>query len=171
MAHPELVDEGDTGMNQVLLSPVRRHASVSQRYLTTASAKRRRIKQNDCRFCNAIVTGKELLNHFEVKDSCKKLYMRSLRVRSEGNLASKLFSCEFCFETKQINFKKHCLSNIDCLESYLNKHQQQDLESLCKKVSCLKRAALPSRHSFRIIEAEEQERRSSCKQNPSRVFK
>ena len=149
-------------MNQVLLSPVRRHASISQRYLTTASAKRRRIKQNDCRFCNAIVTGKELL---------KKLYMRSLRVRSEGNLASKLFSCEFCFETKQINFKKHCLSNIDCLESYLNKHQQQDLESLCKKVSCLKRAALPSRQRFRIIEAEEQEKRSSCKHYPSRVFK
>ena len=103
-----------------LISPLRLNGSFGH-YLSTASAKRRRVKMEDCKYCNTIVGGNELLNHLEVKRNCKMLYMRALRVRVDGDLARKLFSCEFCLETKQINFRNHCLKNGSCLQKYLNK--------------------------------------------------
>ena len=153
-----------------LISPLRLNGSVGH-YLSTASAKRRRVKMEDCKYCNTIVGGNELLNHLEVKRNCKMLYMRALRVRVDGDLARKLFSCEFCLETKQINFRNHCLKNGSCLQKYLNKYQKKDLDSLCSKVRSLKRANLPSRSkSSRAEESSKQKKiRDENKCNKTRA--
>ena len=140
------------------LSP-RKPDSVG-RYFSTASAKRRKVKQEDCKFCEALIPGKDLLNHLKGKKTCMNLYMRILKVTSEKHLVIKLFSCEFCFETKQLNFKNHMSKNEDCYAKYCRKYKANDLESLFRRVQADKRAALPSRsRSVRTVESAKQKKR------------
>ena len=137
------------------LSPRRSDSVV--RYLSASSAKRRRVKDVDCKFCEAMIPGKELLNHLRRSKSCMNLYMRLLKVTSEQHLVIKLFSCEVCYETKQLNFKKHMLDNGNCYANYLRKWKLNDLDSLVRKVQSEKRAALPSRRrSVRAVESAKQ---------------
>ena len=140
-------------------TPQRRVASVD-RYFSTASAKRRKVKEEHCHFCNASVPGKDLVGHLEAKPRCHHLYVRALKVTSEKDLINKLFICEFCFEEKRSNFKDHVMKKRKCLESYLKKFQLKDTESLLKKVKNMRRAAYASRSSTaRALETKKLKKR------------
>ena len=64
--------QDDQSGSQLQLSPVSCRISV-ERYLSTVSAKRRRVKQDDSRFCRASVSGKDLIRHLRGREMCRNL--------------------------------------------------------------------------------------------------
>ena len=141
----DLVPPDDNADDVLLWSPSRNTLNPFARYLTTSSAKRRKVKEKDCKFCEGSIDGGDLFNHLKKEKNCRSLYMIYFKVKSFDSLVVKMFSCEMCFERKQIDFKKHLRKNQNCFKKYQKKLGENDLEEIHKKVSALRRAALPSR--------------------------
>ena len=142
--HPPNVNLQGNG-DQVVLTPNRNSHNPRARYLTSSSAKRRKRKEADCKFCDERIMSFDLLKHLSEEKNCQSLYMKTFKVNSLDQLILKLFSCEVCCERKQINLKNHLLQNQNCLERYRLKFGEESVEKIHKKVAALKRAALPSR--------------------------
>ena len=112
-----------------------------QRSLCSPSARRRQVKQNDCRFCDADLPSSGLINHLKkaINKSCNLLYLKLYRVSSLESLVAKLFSCEMCYEQKRINFQSHLGRNKECLKKFQQKFGFQDVQKIDAKVKALKK--------------------------------
>jgi hypothetical protein len=126
-------------------SPSRHSPNVITRYMSSSSAKRRKIKEADCIFCDKFVEAQNFVKHLKKEKLCRTLYLRSHKLKSLDSLLLRLFSCEFCCVKKRIVFRKHLEENKRCMDGYKSKLKENDLEKLCKKIVALKRAILPSR--------------------------
>ena len=126
-------------------SPSRNGPNVVGRYLSSSSAKRRTIKEADCKYCDKFVEAASFIQHLRKEKLCRTIYLRNHKLKSFDSLLLKLFSCEFCYVKKRIVLKKHLEENNRCLDGYRNKLKENDLDKLCKKVKALKRATLPTR--------------------------
>lgn len=142
---PHLEEPDDVA--NVQLTPTRSNESQVNRYLTTASAKRRRKKEGHCQFCEKDLAGSQFLDHLKKEDVCRKYYFKIWKVKTVEDFLLKIYSCEICFHTQHLRFKKHLLENPACLEGYKLKLKMNeiDVEEICKKVASLKRALQHSR--------------------------
>lgn len=121
--------------------------STIQRSLSSPSARRKQVKQSDCKFCDANLPSSGLINHLKkaVNKSCNLLYLKLYRVSSLESLVAKLFSCEMCFEQKRINFQAHLGRSKECLRKYQQKFGLQDVQKIDAKHKALKRKTFPCR--------------------------
>ena len=116
------------------------------RYLSSGSARRKTVKDEDCKFCRRTIGGRDLINHLETQSYCRIIYCRMFRVKTLEDLLLKKFSCQSCYLTKKtLDLKKHLEEKRNCLEAYRTKFDLNDVEDVIKKVKALKRAVLPSR--------------------------
>ena len=127
------------------ITPRMHYSNSVDKYRSTSSAKKRKVKDSPCQFCVENVNGLELVNHLKKEEKCKHLYLRCFRVNSVDALLLKMFSCTVCFIQKQVDFKKHLLRNENCLKEYQRKMNEKDVMKIHKKILAQKRAALPSR--------------------------
>ena len=144
MGDDHRVDDQPRERLNLVRSPSLEHNAIG-RYLTTSSAKRKKVKESHCQFCVRILSGGDLLDHLKKEKLCQILYYRIMRTKSFENLVLKIFSCEFCFLTKRIDFKQHLSENGNCLEHYKIKLNANTIEGVVKKVKALKRTNMPSR--------------------------
>ena len=105
------------------------------------------VKESNCKFCNIETEGENLERHLKNKETCRNLYFRLFRVRSNDidAILVKLYSCISCYTTTKILLKRHLVKNMNCLEGYRRKFKVKDLESISKKVAALKKSSVPSR--------------------------
>ena len=113
--------------------------------LTASSLKRRTREKNHCKFCNGNFFKRRLLRHIKNHNPCLILYQRMLRVKSLENLVVKLFSCQFCCETKKLDLKIHLSSSEDCLKSYQMEYDIVSIHAIVRKINNLKRNLHESR--------------------------
>lgn len=98
-------------------SPARATNSQIHRYLSSSSAKRRRIKETICYFCRGEYDCFTFEAHLLSSIDCQTLYMRSMHLRSVDAVLVSLFSCLFCQTTvKQLSH--HLKRNADCREQF-----------------------------------------------------
>ena len=71
------------------------------RYLSSASARRKSVKDEDCKFCRRRIGGRDLINHLETHSYCRTIYFRMFRVTNMEDLLLKKFSCQSCFLTRK----------------------------------------------------------------------
>ena len=118
-----------------------------QRSFCSPSVRRRQVKQNDCKFCDADLPSSGLINHLKkaMNKSCNLLYLKFYRVSSLESLVVKLFSCEMCYEQKRINFQSHLGRYKECLRKYQQKFGLQDVAKIDAKVKAMKRKTFPCR--------------------------
>ena len=102
---------------------LRRHNSQVERYLTSSTVRRRKLKHTHCNFCVREENGEDFVRHLRRSRSCWMLYMRTLKVHSFENVLLMLFSCQMCGETKTVNFTKHLQKNDRCLAGYREKYK------------------------------------------------
>ena len=142
-------DPGDVNdfddRDELLLTPSRNSFNPLARYVTTSSAKKKKVKETDCKFCHSNLTGKEFFTHLESRKYCRILYMKLSKVKSFEKLVVKIFSCEMCHELKKMDLKKHLRKNISCFKKYQRKFGVTDLEIIHKKVMALRRSTTVSR--------------------------
>ena len=113
--------------------------------LTASSLRRITMKKNHCKFCIGNFFKRRLLRHLKNHNPCLILYQRMLRVKSLENLVVKLFSCQFCCETKKLDLKIHLSSSEDCLKSYQTKYDIVSIHAIVRKIYNLKRNLQGSR--------------------------
>ena len=136
------------------------------RYLTTSSAKRKLIKAFHCKFCHETLLGQDLFNHLKESRKCRTCYQKVHRICSFEMLVQKIFSCEVCYETKRVDFRKHLVKNRACLEEYQKRTNKQSAEEISKEIIAQKRGLLPSRSrsarasKYKAKREEEQENKS-----------
>lgn len=97
------------------------------------------MKKNHCKFCIGNFFKRRLLRHIKNHNPCLILYQRMLRVKSLENLVLKLFSCQFCCETKKLDLKIHLSSSEDCLKSYQMEYDIVSIHAIVRKINNLKR--------------------------------
>ena len=121
--------------------------SPIQRSICSPSARRRRRKHTDCRYCDDDLPVSCIIEHLQKvnKKSCRFLYLNLYGVSSLETLVAKLFSCEMCYEQKRINFQSHLGRKKECLRKFRLKFGLKDIEKIDAKVKALKRKAYPSR--------------------------
>ena len=157
---PLAYEQADSGPG-TSFTPPRNKSNIVGRYISSSSAKKRKIKEMDCMFCVKYLEGSGFVDHLKKEILCRNLYLRSFKLKSYDNLLLKLFSCEFCFERRQMDFKKHLSRNNRCLEGYRRKFMENNLEILCKKVRALRRTAMPSRSAAARALVYKKERREA----------
>ena len=163
VAHQDLASLHDPGERidhddraELMLTPSRKSSNPLTRYITSSSAKKKKIKETDCKFChlNFAGEGEQLFKHLKSENYCRTLYMKWAKAKSFESLIVKIFSCEMCHELKRIDLKKHLRNNLNCFKKYQRKvGGDKDLEGVHKKVLALKR----STHSSRSDEARKLE--------------
>ena len=108
-------------------APIRRRQSTRQLYIRSPSARK---NQEHCKFCVKIVEGADLDTHLKKERGCLFLYMKFFKVSTFDDLASRLFTCEFCKIGKRIDFRKHLQRNQDCLAYYRRKYREEDTRNI-----------------------------------------
>ena len=130
----DYLGETDVEMETPVQSPSpRRHNSQLERYLTSSTVRRRKLKDRPCNFCEREENGEGFVHHLRRSRTCVRLYMRFLKVHSFENVLLKLFSCEMCGETRSLNFAKHMERNNRCLVGYREKYDLVDCSEIAKK--------------------------------------
>ena len=125
----------------------RRHNSQLERYLTSSTVRRRKLKDRPCYYCEREENGEGFVHHLRRSRSCVRLYMRFLKVHSFETVLLKLFSCEMCGETRSVNFVKHLERNNRCLAGYREKYDLVDCSEIAKKMKAMKRMLYESRNA------------------------
>ena len=157
---PSLAEENaeDRVHGELPLTPTRESNSQLTRYITSSSAKKKKVKETDCKFCHSNFSGEQLFKHMKSEKNCQTLYMKWFKVKSFESLVVKLFHCEMCYESKKIDMRKHLRTNWSCFKKYQRKSGEKDLEDVYKKVLALRRSNLSrSNLSSRTSEARKLE--------------
>ena len=71
-------------------SPSRHSPNVITRYMSSSSAKRRKIKEADCIFCDKFVEAQNFVKHLKKEKLCRTLYLRSHKLKSLDSLLVQL---------------------------------------------------------------------------------
>ena len=94
-------------------SPARAPNTQIHRYLSSSSAKRKRVKGNICHFCHGEYNCLTLEAHLLSSVDCQTLYMRSMHLRSVDAVLVSLFSCLYC-QTPVTQLSHHLKRNAVC---------------------------------------------------------
>ena len=146
-----------------------RGSNTLRSYLTTSSAKRKLKKAFHCKFCNETLLGQDLFYHLKETRKCRTCYQKVHRICSFELLVQKIFSCQVCYETKRVDFRKHLVKNRACLEEYRKITNKQSAEEISKMIIAQNRSLLPSRRrtvrasKYKAKREEEQENKSKVK--------
>ena len=103
------------GSQSQVHSPVR--ANMIHRYLSSSSAKRRRVKDTICYFCHGEYNSLTFEAHLLSSVDCQTLYMRSMHLRSVDAVMVSLFPCLYC-QTPVTQLSNHLKSNASCREKF-----------------------------------------------------
>ena len=115
------------------------------RYHSSPSARRRRVKDNDCKFCDENIIVEDLLGHLNSRERCRLLYFKSLSVKTMSEFSVKFFSCENCLEIKPLKLSIHMQKNFPCFQFYRRKYECSEIQDILMKIRRLKRRSIPSR--------------------------
>ena len=121
----EQVDRGADGSQ--IRSPARANNTQINRYLSSSSAKKRRVKETICYFCRGEYDCFTFEAHLLSSVDCQTLYMRSMHLRSVDAVLVSLFSCLFC-QTPVAQLSHHLKRNEDCLKQFLQRFKVGSLK-------------------------------------------
>ena len=115
----ELVDilESDTTVSTDL-TPLRKRRRGRLSY---SEVKRRKKKDDHCKYCDAMKSKDLLELHLTHFKNCRHCYFSEYGVVTIDALLLKLFPCLFCEEGGQPQFKRHMESSVECFRSYCDK--------------------------------------------------
>ena len=151
----EDVPRGGRGREEVRRPPASPHRINSQtaKYLTSSSAKRKQIKEENCNFCPAICTKENFEDHLLNKESCKHLYLRKHHLKTVEAVLVTCFKCLYCdSDFRQLN--NHLKHSPNCLSKYQERFGVESVNEVTKKVTALKGQAWKSKRSLsRAIES------------------
>ena len=119
--------------------------SPIRRYMSSSTAKRKQIRNSECRFCVQTITPSQIISHLKRHRNCQSMYLKLFKVTDLELLTMKMFSCEVCFLSKRIDLAKHLKRDRNCLAGYQMKYELEDIESIVAKVKKLKRKTFSSR--------------------------
>ena len=104
----------------------RRSSSVLHRYISSSSAKKRQVKDSNCKFCRSDVSRDSMANHLDNSEVCSTLYQRLHHVKSNIAALVCMYRCLYCDKNFQ-QFSNHLQTEPDCLRQYLTNFEVETL--------------------------------------------
>ncbi len=130
-------------------------------YISSSSAKRRKVKAEHCFFCvRHLQERTDFSNHLLSSEACCAMYCRSLRCRTLDDVMVLVYTCIYCDLPANRKLRFHLNRSNQCLENYKKHFKCNTISDVLEAVKRIKVRSQKSRQSDRRkLENEAQKQR------------
>ena len=140
------------------------------RHLSSASAQRKAIKQDNCKFCNFFGNRWNMEEHLTNSEQCQVLYSRLMHLKTIDAILVSIFACLYC-EQNFAQFSQHMKTSANCLQQYKLRFNVSNMSEVIDKILSLKKQGYKSRRSLnRSLETKKAHKKARMSIDPIECY-